>query len=108
MEPKDWPALKAKLLEAMEAVGVPADGLEFSYSEDLVAYPGGGYANRLITVRCGNASEQFCAVLTEKNPLVTAIEIGRTFCMCRRKTGAGAAYIGKAAPAGSRKENDQR
>ena len=108
MEPKDWPALKARLLEAMEAVGVPADGLDFSYAEDLVGYPGGGYTNKLITVRCGNASEQFCAVLTEKNPLVAAVEIGRLFGTRRRKTGAGAAYIGKAAPAGSRKENDQR
>ena len=85
MESKDWPALKAKLLEAMEAAGVPANGLDFSYAEDLVAYPGGGYTNKLITVRCGDANEQFCAVMTEKNPMVTALEIGRLFGTKKRK-----------------------
>lgn len=69
----------ARLDGAMKSLGMNPDGLSITYSEELVGYPGGSFMNHLITVACGGKTEHFCAVLTEKSPLVTAWEIQRYF-----------------------------
>lgn len=72
------PAITA-LLAAMEAKGVSADGLDISYAEEFVGYPGGGYTNRSIVVTDGKKTERFCAELTLSNPMVPAYEIAQQF-----------------------------
>lgn len=68
-----------KLLDTLASLGMSTAGLNFSYSEDTVGYPGGSYMNRLISVTSGGKTEQFSADLTERNPLVTAYEMQRYF-----------------------------
>jgi len=72
------PAITA-LLTAMDAKGVPVEGLDISYAEEFVGFPGGGYTNRFIVVTGGGMTQRFCAELTLKNPFVTATEIARYF-----------------------------
>lgn len=68
-----------KLLDTLTTLGMSADGLQISYSEDEVGYPGGSYVDRQIRVTSSGKTEQFSAELTDKNPLVTAYEIQRYF-----------------------------
>jgi len=68
-----------KLLETLSALGMSTSGLNISYSEEAVGYPGGSYLNKQISVTSGGKTEQFSADLTEKNPLVTAYEMQRYF-----------------------------
>jgi hypothetical protein len=68
-----------KLLETLSALGMSTSGLNISYNEEAVGYPGGSYMNRQISVTSGGKTEQFSAELTEKNPLVTAYEMQRYF-----------------------------
>ena len=75
-----------KLLDALAALGMSTAGLNISYSEEAVGYPGGSYMNRQINVTSGGKTEQFSAELTERNPLITAHEMQR--------------YLGVAANAG--------
>lgn len=66
-----------KLLDAMKTLGMSTSGLDISYSEDYVGYPGGSYVNRMINITSGGKTQQFSADLTEKNALVTAYEMQR-------------------------------
>ena len=68
-----------KLLDTLAALGMSTAGLNISYSEAAVGYPGGSYMNRQISVTSGGKTEQFSAELTERNPLVTAYEMQRYF-----------------------------
>ena len=72
------PGMK-KLLDTLTALGMSTAGLNISYSEEAVGYPGGSYMNRQISVTSGGKTEQFSAELTERNPLVTAYEMQRYF-----------------------------
>ena len=68
-----------KLLDTLTALGMSTAGLNISYNEEAVGYPGGSYMNRQISVTSGGKTEQFSADLTEINPLVTAYEMQRYF-----------------------------
>jgi len=68
-----------KLFDTLTALGMSTAGLNISYSEEAVGYPGGSYMNRQIRVTSGGKTEQFSADLTERNPLVTAYEMQRYF-----------------------------
>jgi hypothetical protein len=68
-----------KLLDTLSALGMSTAGLNISYNEEAVGYPGGSYMNRQISITSGDKTEQFSAELTEKNPLVTAYEMQRYF-----------------------------
>lgn len=68
-----------KLIDTLNALGMATSGLNISYSEENVGYPGGSYLNRTINVSSGGKTEKFSGDLTEKNPLVTAYEIQRYF-----------------------------
>lgn len=74
-----------RLAEAMSALGMSTAGLDISYSEEFVGYPGGAYWNKLITVTSGGKTEQFSAELTQKNPLVTAYELQQYFGVAATK-----------------------
>ena len=65
------------LKQALADAGVPAGGLQFSYSDDTVAYPGGSYQNRQVTVQAGGRKEQYSADLMLQNPWITAVEVQR-------------------------------
>jgi hypothetical protein len=69
MTPPQHPAI-TKLREALAQLGIAAT---LEYREEYIGFPGGGYTNKLIVV----GGEQYDADLTEKNPLVTALEIKR-------------------------------
>ena len=71
MTPPTHPAIP-KLREELAQLGIAAT---LEYREEYVSYPypGGGYTNKLIVV----GGDQYDADLTEKNPLVTALEIKR-------------------------------
>ncbi len=66
----EHPALP-KLLSVLAEMGLRDIPME--YREEYIGYPGGGYTNRSIYA----AGERYCADLTEKNPIVTAIDIIR-------------------------------
>ena len=66
-----------RLMETLSALGMNASGLQISYSEEVVGYPGGSYVNRLINVTSNGRTESLSADLTEKNPLVAAYDIQR-------------------------------
>ena len=66
-----------KLVDTMKALGMSTAGLNISYSEETVGYPGGSYVNRMINVTSNGRTEQFSADLTEKNPLVAAYDVQR-------------------------------
>jgi hypothetical protein len=76
------------LLDTMSALGMSTGGLQISYSEDTVGYPGGSYVNRLIHVSSGDKRESFSGELTQKNPLVTAYELQRYFGVAANPGGA--------------------
>lgn len=78
-----------KLLDALAALGMSTAGLNISYSEEAVGYPGGSYMNRQIKVTSGGKTEQFSAELTERNPLVTAYEMQRYLGVASNAGGAG-------------------
>ena len=78
-----------KLLDALASLGMSTAGLNISYSEDAVGYPGGSYMNRQIKVTSGGKTEQFSAELTERNPLVTAYEMQRYLGVASNAGGAG-------------------
>ena len=69
MTPTTHPAIH-KLREELAQLGIAAT---LEYREEYIGFPGGGYTNRQIVV----GSDQYDADLTEKNPLVTALEIKR-------------------------------
>lgn len=73
------PAGMKKLMDTLSSLGMSTSGLNISYTEELVGYPGGSYVNKMINVTSGGKTEQFSAELTEKNPLVTAYELQRYF-----------------------------
>jgi hypothetical protein len=77
-----------ELLEAMRTLGMSTGGLQISYSESTVGYPGGSYVNRLIHVSSGGKKESFSGELTQKNPLVTAYELQRYFGVAANPGGA--------------------
>ena len=77
--PTPGPPGMQKLLATLSALGMSTAGLNISYNEEAVGYPGGSYMNRQISVTSGGKTEQFSADLTEKNPLVTAYEMQRYF-----------------------------
>jgi len=77
-----------KLLDTLSALGMSTTGLNISYSEEAVGYPGGSYMNRQISVTSGGRTEQFSAELTERNPLVTAYEMQRYFGVAPNAGGA--------------------
>ena len=66
-----------RLMETLSALGMNAAGLQISYSEEVVGYPGGSYVNRLINVTSNGRTEHLSADLTEKNPTVAAYDIQR-------------------------------
>lgn len=66
-----------KLLDTMTALGMSTAGLQISYSEDVVGYPGGSYLNRLIHVTSNGKTEHLSAELTDRNPAVAAGDIQR-------------------------------
>lgn len=68
-----------KLLDTMNTLGLATSGLNISYSEEVIGYPGGSYTNKFIQVSSGGKTEKFSGDLTEKNPFVTAYEIQRYF-----------------------------
>lgn len=68
-----------KLRATLQALGMNTVGLQISYDEQVVGYPGGSYVNRLITVSNGGKTESFSADLTERNPMVTAYEMQKYF-----------------------------
>ena len=68
-----------KLLDTLSSLGMSTSGLNISYSEDFVGYPGGGYMNKQINVTSGGKTEHFSADLTDKSPSVTAYEMQRYF-----------------------------
>jgi hypothetical protein len=78
-----------KLLDTLSALGMSTSGLNISYSEEAVGYPGGSYMNRQISVTSGGKTEQFSADLTERNPLVTAYEMQRYFGVAANAGSAG-------------------
>jgi len=73
------PAGMKKLMDTLSSLGMSTSGLNISYTEERVGYPGGSYVNKMINVTSGGKTEQFSAELTEKNPLVTAYELQRYF-----------------------------
>lgn len=64
-----------KLLDTMKQLGMSTSGLNISYSEDFIGYPGGGYMNKSINVTANGKTERFNAELTDRNPMVTANEL---------------------------------
>jgi hypothetical protein len=63
---------------AMRRHGMNPGVYNLSYSEQVVAYPGGSYVNKLITADFGNGkSEQYMADLVLRNPDVAAVEMQR-------------------------------
>jgi hypothetical protein len=68
-----------RLREALQSLGINTTGLNISYSEETVGYPGGSYVNRLISVTGNGKTEHFCAELTARNPMVTATEMRSYF-----------------------------
>ncbi|HEU0123541.1 MAG TPA: hypothetical protein VFQ91_23625 [Bryobacteraceae bacterium] len=68
-----------KLLDAMSALGMSTSGVKMEYQENLVMYPGGQYVDKQIQVTSGGKTEQFSALLTDKNPYVTAYEMQSYF-----------------------------
>ncbi|MFN0104788.1 MAG: hypothetical protein ACKV2U_22225 [Bryobacteraceae bacterium] len=77
-----------KLLDTLSALGMSTSGLNISYTEDTVGYPGGSYVNRMINVTSGGKTEQFSGELTERNPFVTAYEMQRYFGVTPNAGGA--------------------
>ena len=66
------------LKAALEKAGISSAGMRFSYADDFVTYPGGGYANRQVTVELPNGRrESYSADLMLRNPQVTVVEIQR-------------------------------
>jgi hypothetical protein len=64
--------------EALRKAGIEPSGLNLSYEETTVGYPGGSYTNRLITCEMSNGSkESYDVGLMMKNPWLTAFEIRR-------------------------------
>ena len=64
------------LSEILSGYGVNPASLGLSYSEQVVAGPGGAYTNNSITAHLPSGkSQDFSAELTFKNPKVTAVEI---------------------------------
>ena len=62
--------------EILSGYGVNPASLGLSYSEQVVAGPGGAYTNNSITAHLPSGkSQDFSAELTFKNPKVTAVEI---------------------------------
>jgi hypothetical protein len=77
-----------RLLDTMSALGMSTSGLNISYGEEAVGYPGGSYMNRQITVTAGGLTERFSAELTDRNPMVTAYELQRYFGVTANPSGA--------------------
>lgn len=77
-----------KLLDTMTALGMSTSGLNITYSEDFIGYPGGGYMNKMINVTAGGKTEHFSADLTDRNPLVTAYELQSYFGVAATANGA--------------------
>jgi hypothetical protein len=77
-----------RLMDTMSALGMSTSGLNISYSEEAVGYPGGSYMNRLINVTSGGKTEHFSAELTARNPMVTAYELQRYFGVTPNAGGA--------------------
>lgn len=75
-----------RLAEAMSALGMSTAGLDISYAEEVVSYPGGAYLNKLITVKSGDKTERFSADLTQKKPLITAYELQKYFGVAATKS----------------------
>lgn len=63
----------------MSALGMSTSGVKIEYNENLVTYPGGQYVDKQIQVTSGGKTEQFSALLTDKNPYVTAYEMQAYF-----------------------------
>jgi len=58
--------------------GFDASGLDLSYAETQVFYPGGHYTNKLITLELANGKkESYDVNLMLKNPWLTAAEMRR-------------------------------
>lgn len=77
-----------KLLDTMASLGMSTSGLNITYSEDFIGYPGGGYMNKMINVTAGGKTEHFSADLTDKNPFVTAYELQSYFGVAPTANGA--------------------
>ena len=77
-----------KLLDTMASLGMSTSGLNITYSEDFIGYPGGGYMNRQINVTAGGKTERFSADLTDRNPFVTAYELQSYFGVTPTANGA--------------------
>ena len=66
------------LKKALEDAGVSTIGMQFSYADDTVIYPGGSYQNKQVTVQTPNGrKEQYSADLMMRSPWVTVVEIQR-------------------------------
>ena len=77
-----------KLLDTMASLGMSTSGLNITYSEDFIGYPGGGYMNKQINVTAGGKTERFSADLTDRNPFVTAYELQSYFGVTPTANGA--------------------
>ncbi len=69
----------AALRAAMSEQGISDAGLDIRYEEEHVGYPGGSYINRNIVVSGYGKTERYDAVMTARNPELTACEIRQVF-----------------------------
>lgn len=66
------------LTNALAAAGLPASGVKFTRSDEMVGYPGGSYRNHVVTAEFSDGRrESFGVDLMMRNPRVTVVELGR-------------------------------
>jgi hypothetical protein len=66
------------LTNALASAGLPASGVKFTRSDEMVGYPGGSYRNHVITAEFSDGRrESFGVDLMMRNPRVTVVELGR-------------------------------